>query len=170
MRQSGERAIILLSQRLEPKVETKEGDADEKGHNHARLLSVSADQQNPPRQCQLAAHLERLPPEVCRFVVGRQIGGRAAQRGWNASPERVAARPQQPHIQQGDAHWPQGEHRKGRGLGVRVLVRVARERQVGVQVAPGCVAVVLERLAQDHPEDPRRSARQHQEGEAERRR
>eukprot|EP00966_Prymnesium_polylepis_P222511 5147856-Prymnesium_polylepis.1 len=52
-----------LSQRPEAKVEPEEADADKQGHNHARLLGVSADRQHPARQRQLAAHLERLPPE-----------------------------------------------------------------------------------------------------------
>eukprot|EP00966_Prymnesium_polylepis_P229491 5310429-Prymnesium_polylepis.2 len=75
---------------------------------------------------------------------------------------------QKHRVQQGDSHRPQGEHRKGCCACGLVLVRVARERQVGVQVAPRCALIVLECLAQKRPEDPRRCARQHQEGEPKR--
>jgi hypothetical protein len=123
-----------LPQRLEAKVEAEECDADKDCHDHACLFRFFADEQDPTRDRQLAAHLERLPEEVWRLVVARQEGGRAAQRGRNARAQRLAARPQQHRVQQGDAHRPQGKHRKGRGAGALVLLGIARERQVGVQV------------------------------------
>eukprot|EP00966_Prymnesium_polylepis_P318569 7358104-Prymnesium_polylepis.2 len=93
-------------------------------------------------------------------TVGRQEGGRAAQRGWNVLAERVAARPKQHRVEQQHAHGPQGKHRKCRGRGGLILVRIARQRQVGVQVATRrvLIIIVLERLAQKGPEDPRRCA------------
>eukprot|EP00966_Prymnesium_polylepis_P234006 5412679-Prymnesium_polylepis.1 len=63
MRQRGERCVILRPQRPETQIEPKEADADKERHDHARLLGISTDGENPPRQRQLAAHLERLPPE-----------------------------------------------------------------------------------------------------------
>eukprot|EP00966_Prymnesium_polylepis_P137761 3183828-Prymnesium_polylepis.1 len=68
----GERSVVLAPQRLAAKVEPKEGDADKQRRDHTRLLGVAADRQNPARQRQLAAHLERLPPEVCCLIVARQ--------------------------------------------------------------------------------------------------
>eukprot|EP00966_Prymnesium_polylepis_P291118 6723817-Prymnesium_polylepis.1 len=93
-----EKRDCALPQRLETEVEPEEADADEQSHDYARLLGVSANHQNPSRQCQLAAHLERLPQEdepATGPVVARQEGRRPAQRGCNAETERVAARPQQ---------------------------------------------------------------------------
>eukprot|EP00966_Prymnesium_polylepis_P277279 6406870-Prymnesium_polylepis.2 len=58
------------------------------------------------REDQLAAHLDRLPPESCGLVVTREESGRTAQRGGNTSAERIAAQPQQHHVEQGNTHGP----------------------------------------------------------------
>eukprot|EP00966_Prymnesium_polylepis_P332774 7388254-Prymnesium_polylepis.1 len=102
-------AGCALPQRLEAKVEPKEGDAKKECHEHASLLGLSGDHQNPSRQRQLAAHLEWLPQEDkphFRVVVAPQEGSRAAQRRWPASAERIAVRPQQHRVEQGNPHWP----------------------------------------------------------------
>eukprot|EP00966_Prymnesium_polylepis_P006984 160998-Prymnesium_polylepis.2 len=56
---------------LEAKVKPEEAGADKKSNNNTGLFGVPWDQKNPPRQHQLAAHLERLPPEGCSLVVAR---------------------------------------------------------------------------------------------------
>eukprot|EP00966_Prymnesium_polylepis_P335178 7390540-Prymnesium_polylepis.3 len=65
-------------------------------------------------------------------------GCRVAQRVWNASAERVAARPQENGIEQRYPHWPHENHCERRRVGKEGL------------------------------EDPRRCARQHEKGERER--
>eukprot|EP00966_Prymnesium_polylepis_P091086 2108633-Prymnesium_polylepis.1 len=95
---------------------------------------------------------------------------RNISRGSHQNAQRLTAGPEQHCVEQGHAHGPQGKHRESRATGGLVLVRIARERQVGVEVAARRLLIVLEGLDQEGPEDPRRCARQHQEGEAERRR
>eukprot|EP00966_Prymnesium_polylepis_P069430 1613663-Prymnesium_polylepis.1 len=63
IRQCGEGSVFLPPHWLEAKVEPEEGYADKESYDHTRLLSLPADHQHPARQRQLAAHLERLPPE-----------------------------------------------------------------------------------------------------------
>eukprot|EP00966_Prymnesium_polylepis_P153729 3550050-Prymnesium_polylepis.1 len=51
------------SQGFDREMYGEEGDADEKSHQDAGELRLFPDEKHPPRQCQLAAHLKRLPPE-----------------------------------------------------------------------------------------------------------
>ena len=156
-----------LFQWREAKIQPKEGNADEEGHNHTGLFGLSADQQNPARDHQLAAHLERLPPEGLGRIVRPKECRHTREARWNVRGYCRATRPEQQGVDQGDAHGPHGQECKRCQAGPRVLVRVAIERQVGGKVAPRIATAVLERFAEERLEDSRRRTRQHEEREGE---
>eukprot|EP00966_Prymnesium_polylepis_P054335 1256337-Prymnesium_polylepis.1 len=121
------------------------------GDNNASLLGILADQQDDPaRDNQLSAHLERLPQEdepYRKAEIGRQEGGRFAQRGRNARSERVPTRPQQDTVEQGNRHRPHKEKCNRCVVGALVLdVCIARDRQVCGKVAPRLAIVVFDPL------------------------
>eukprot|EP00966_Prymnesium_polylepis_P277915 6421031-Prymnesium_polylepis.1 len=126
-------------------MESQEGDAHKKSHQHSCLLILFFDQQNPSADRELAAHLERLPPEgLCR-VVGPQEGCRTAEGIRNVRSDRTTSRPQQHHVQQRDPYRPHDDHDNRRGASRIVLGRVATQSRVRVQIAAHhAVAGVLE--------------------------
>eukprot|EP00966_Prymnesium_polylepis_P048553 1124113-Prymnesium_polylepis.1 len=114
-------------------------------------------------ECQLAAHLERRPPEGFSLGVTREEGRRTTQRRRNACANCVAARPEQQSVQQRYSHRPHNEHRVRCSARRLVLFGIARHCQGGAQVSPHLILAVLERLAQESPEDACRGAWHHKE-------
>ena len=55
-----ERGVCSPLEWLEGEMKREKHDADEDGRKDAPLLKLFGDQKHPPRQRQLAAHLERL--------------------------------------------------------------------------------------------------------------
>eukprot|EP00966_Prymnesium_polylepis_P043046 999936-Prymnesium_polylepis.1 len=127
--------------------ESKEDNVHDERHEDAGLLGIVLNEQNPPRQRQLAAHLEWLSPEGCSLVVTREEVRRATQRRFVASAERVTAGPQQHHVEQGDPHWPQGDKEEGNDTGTLVALCVARQPQVSLKVTTHLAFAVIERVA-----------------------
>eukprot|EP00966_Prymnesium_polylepis_P333351 7388824-Prymnesium_polylepis.2 len=94
-------------------MQREERDADNERHEDPGLLSIFANEQNPAYrrpptpyglrnylaahaltcQCQLAAHLERLPPERVLAIIIGQEGSRPAERCRFAGEQRSTACP-----------------------------------------------------------------------------
>mmetsp|Transcript_43972 Transcript_43972/g.129539 ORF Transcript_43972/g.129539 Transcript_43972/m.129539 type:complete len:249 (+) Transcript_43972:3173-3919(+) len=146
---SHQRAILNPPKRLDGDMKCEERDADEKRDENSCQLRALADQQHPPGERQLPAHLEHLPPERADHVISRQEGSRAAQRRLVPRLQCVSACPEEHTIQDGDANRPHENKDEGGGLQLPVFFCIATRGQIVVQVPPCLTAstVVLDCVA-----------------------
>mmetsp|Transcript_13356 Transcript_13356/g.39446 ORF Transcript_13356/g.39446 Transcript_13356/m.39446 type:complete len:276 (-) Transcript_13356:799-1626(-) len=86
-------AVVRSAKGPDREMQREERDADNERHEDPGLLSIFANEQNPACQCQLAAHLERLPPERVLAIIIGQEGSRPAERCRFAGEQRSTACP-----------------------------------------------------------------------------
>eukprot|EP00966_Prymnesium_polylepis_P099955 2314119-Prymnesium_polylepis.1 len=157
------------------KAECKEGNANKKRHEYASLLKPLLDQQHPAygvdtqlnpqgavcakrgshsleeqklrtRQCELAAHVQRLPKESKRLIVSPQESSRTAEGCRFACEERLPAMPQKHRVQQRNADRPHNGKNERGPFHVVVLVRATIQSQIVPKITPRLECVVLERI------------------------
>eukprot|EP00966_Prymnesium_polylepis_P204756 4743387-Prymnesium_polylepis.2 len=128
-------------------------DTDEQCHHHPGNFRLLFDQQNPSGKSQLAAHLERLPPENGCRIVARQEACGAGELCRGALEQRVAARPEQESVQNGRSDRPDRNEPRSHCASRIVLTPVATECRVRFEVAPHLALAVLEWLTRVCPED-----------------
>eukprot|EP00966_Prymnesium_polylepis_P191743 4443614-Prymnesium_polylepis.1 len=139
-------------------MQREEGNARGERDEDPRLLKLFTNQQDPSAEGQLAAHLERLPPERGCNTIARQEPSRAAQRRLDAGVVCVPAREEKERIKHRRPNWPYSDEHSRSACCRLILVRITAHLQIVVKIPTRLASIILDRFTTKSLEDACRCA------------